>query len=89
MSFSCHITVAKISSVMWKRNGESGHPHLDTGLRGAARGSSFPLSSMNSTKSLQLFFVKLRKFSSSCSFLSFYYKWALYFLKNFFLHRLI
>lgn len=83
------ISLAGTSSTMLNKNGESGHCRLVPTLRGKAF-SFQPLSILLHIAFQQLLFVKFREFSSISIILNcFYYKWALNFIKYFFLYQLI
>lgn len=64
ISFSCHIAVARTSSMILNQSGDSEHPYLAFNLRGKA--STLSLLSMMLAVScvLQMFFTRLRKFPS-------------------------
>lgn len=68
VSFSCFIALARTSSMMFDRNGQSGHPYLVTYLSG----KPFSLSSLGmrlAVHVLKTCFVILRVFPSICSLL--------------------
>uniref|UniRef100_A0A3Q2LHP4 Uncharacterized protein n=1 Tax=Equus caballus TaxID=9796 RepID=A0A3Q2LHP4_HORSE len=63
ISFSCRIALAKISSTMLNRSGESGHPCLVPVLRGMAF-NFCPLSMMLAVGLSYMAFIMLRYFPS-------------------------
>ena len=68
ISFSSLVALARTSSMMLKRSDERGHPCLFPNLSGKASNFS-PLKMMLAVVFLQIFFIKLRKISSTPSLL--------------------
>ena len=84
ISFSCLITVARISSTMLNRSGERGHPCLVPDLSGKAL-SFCPLSVMLAVGLSYMAFIMLRNAPCIPPLLSvFHQKWVLYLIKRFF-----
>jgi hypothetical protein len=84
ISISCLIALARNSSIMLDRSGDSGHPCLIPNLKG--NGFSFsPLSMMLAVGLSYIAFIRLRYFPSIPSFLRAYImKWCWILSKAFF-----